>query len=96
MDAVERELLEKALARARNNKSKATKLLGVSRGQQRLDAPPARPHGRAEVTRRAIFISRDRDSSRRTRTAPGERLLGWEASKNLSGKRRRRRGRYLA
>ncbi|HKV11067.1 MAG TPA: sigma 54-interacting transcriptional regulator [Thermoanaerobaculia bacterium] len=33
MDAVERDLLEKALARARNNKSKAAKLLGVSRGQ---------------------------------------------------------------
>jgi transcriptional regulator with GAF, ATPase, and Fis domain len=33
MDAVERELLQKALAKARNNKSQAAKLLGVTRGQ---------------------------------------------------------------
>jgi len=33
LDAVERELLEKALASARNNKTKAAKLLGLSRGQ---------------------------------------------------------------
>jgi two-component system, NtrC family, response regulator HydG len=33
LDPVERELVEKALARARNNKSQAAKLLGLSRGQ---------------------------------------------------------------
>ena len=33
LDAVERDLLEKAMAGARNNKSRAAKLLGVSRGQ---------------------------------------------------------------
>ncbi len=33
LDAVERDLLQKALARARNNKSQAAKLLGLSRGQ---------------------------------------------------------------
>jgi transcriptional regulator with GAF, ATPase, and Fis domain len=33
LDVVERTLLEQAMARARNNKSKAAKLLGVSRGQ---------------------------------------------------------------
>jgi two-component system NtrC family response regulator len=33
LDDVERELLQKALARARNNKSQAAKLLGVTRGQ---------------------------------------------------------------
>lgn len=32
LDAVEREFLEKALAKARNNKSQAAKLLGLSRG----------------------------------------------------------------
>jgi len=30
---VERELLQKALAKARNNKSQAAKLLGLTRGQ---------------------------------------------------------------
>ncbi len=33
LDAVERELLQKAMTRARNNKSQAAKLLGLSRGQ---------------------------------------------------------------
>lgn len=33
LDAVERDLVEKALSRARNNKSQAAKLLGLSRGQ---------------------------------------------------------------
>jgi DNA-binding NtrC family response regulator len=33
LDAVERDLLQKALARARNNKSQAARLLGLSRGQ---------------------------------------------------------------
>jgi transcriptional regulator with GAF, ATPase, and Fis domain len=33
LETVERELLEKAMARARNNKSEAAKLLGISRGQ---------------------------------------------------------------
>jgi DNA-binding protein Fis len=33
LSAVERELLQKALAQARDNKSKAAKLLGLSRGQ---------------------------------------------------------------
>jgi len=33
LDAVERELLQQALAKARDNKSKAAKLLGLSRGQ---------------------------------------------------------------
>jgi two-component system NtrC family response regulator len=33
LDAIERDLVQKALARARNNKSQAAKLLGVPRGQ---------------------------------------------------------------
>jgi DNA-binding protein Fis len=33
LDVVERELLVKVLAKARNNKSQAAKLLGLSRGQ---------------------------------------------------------------
>jgi DNA-binding NtrC family response regulator len=33
LETLERELVEKALARARNNKSQAAKLLGLPRGQ---------------------------------------------------------------
>jgi DNA-binding NtrC family response regulator len=33
LDAVERELLQTALAKARNNKSQAARLLGLTRGQ---------------------------------------------------------------
>jgi len=33
LSVVERELIEKALANARNNKSRAAKLLGIPRGQ---------------------------------------------------------------
>jgi len=33
LEAIERDLVNKALARARNNKSQAAKLLGVPRGQ---------------------------------------------------------------
>ena len=33
LDAIERELVHKALAQARNNKSQAAKLLGLPRGQ---------------------------------------------------------------
>lgn len=33
LEAVERQLVAKALARARNNKSQAAKLLGLPRGQ---------------------------------------------------------------
>jgi DNA-binding NtrC family response regulator len=33
LDAIERELIQKAMAQARNNKSEAARLLGLARGQ---------------------------------------------------------------